>query len=258
MQTSRLTYKHATAPKEWSFSDQTGRRDADRSRSLASREAISVPLRRFLRFSGRTYNPQYVYNLPNASGCEYLRCAGEERKNTERQTQKERQEASLAGTDGQKNSQLQAGQNLRARQEQRTACLCQKSCLVQGIAATRAAGYQSRSDGQREGRLSLHHGFEPCRSRSNWRFCGSMEYRGYFQEHQTAYRRPGASDVEGPRSRTRCGDKFLVVFGHLALVSSKKNKAQILHYPSVVSGQACSELCRCFELSSRRTLAGKN
>jgi hypothetical protein len=79
-----------------------------------------------------------------------------------------------------------------------------------------------------------------------------------YQEHQTACRWPGASDVEGPRSRACCGDKFLALFGHLALVSSKKNRAEVLHYPAVVPGQDCSELFGCVEFSSRRDLAGKN
>ena len=89
-------------------------------------------------------------------------------------------------------------------------------------------------------------------------FAGRWSIEDTFKNTKTAYRWPGASDVEGPRSRTRCGDKFLVVFGHLALVSSKNNRAEILSYPAVVSEQACSELFGCVELSSQRTLAGKN
>lgn len=85
-----------------------------------------------------------------------------------------------------------------------------------------------------------------------------MEHRGYYQELQTAPRRPGASDVEGPRSRACCGDKFLALFGRLALVSSEKNRAKVLHHPAVVPGQDCSELFGYVELFSQLDLAGKN
>ncbi len=248
--------QYETAPKEWFVPDRTGRRNVDRSCLVAASKAVYQPFGRFLRFSGWTGYTQYTYNLSYASGCEYLRFAWQENKEAKRQTSQKRQKAFFSAKSGQKNTQLAIGRNLRTRQVQKTAGICQENRLVQGIATAGAFGYKSRSERQREGRFFLYHRHNSHRSRSHWRFCGTMEHRGYFQKHQATYRWSATSDLETQRPRTSGSFELVALLRGLAVVSSSKNKTEILLCAAVVSGQVCSELCGCVELPSPCALAG--
>jgi len=119
--------------------------------------------------------------------------------------------------------------------------------MVQSIAETCASGNQSRPDRQRERRLFLYHGFESYCCRGDKRFRRQMEHRGYFQKYQAVYRRPGTSDLETQRPRASGRVESVALFCNLAVVSSAKIEAEILFCSAVVSGQVCSELCRCVE-----------
>jgi len=248
--------QHEIAPKEWFVPDRTGRRNVDRSCLVAASKAVYQPFGRFLRFSGRTGYTQYTYNLSYASGCEYLRFASKEKKEAKRQTSQKRQKAFFSAKSGQKNTQLAIGRNLRTRQVQKTAGICQKSRLVQSLAKAGAFGYKSRPDRQREGRFFLYHRHNSHRSRSHWRFCGTMEHRGYFQKHQAAYRWSATSNLETQRPRTSGSFEPVALFCDLAVVSSAKIEAETLFCSALVSGQVCSELCGCVELPSPCALAG--
>ena len=248
--------QYETSPKEWADFYKTGQPDAHGSCPLAASKVFSVQCGRFLRLSGRRGYTQHSYNLAYASGRKYLRFARQEKEKDKRQTSQERQKAACPRKDGQKNSQLQACQNLRTRQEQKTAGIYQKSCMVQGLAEAGASGNQSRPCRQRKRRLFLHHGLEFGSCRSDKWFCGPMEYRGYLQKHQTVYRWPGTSDLETQRPRASGSFESVDLFCHLAVVSSAKIEAEIFFCSAVVSGQVCSELCRCVELPSPCALAG--
>lgn len=253
-----LPINYKTAQEKRPNIDRFGRRDVGRSCPMAARKAVSLPLRRFLRFFGWTGHTQYTYNLSHASGCKYLRFAGQEEKETKGSSPQKRQEVACSRADGQASAKLETGRDSRTRQNQKAIGLLQKGYLVQGIREAGIVGYQSSSERQRERRFFLHHRFESQSFRSHWWFCRPLEYRGYIQEHKAVSRWPAAPDLEAQRSRTSCCCELLALFGGVALVSPAEESPQNFSCSSLVSWQNLPELSGCFGLSSTRALATEN
>jgi len=212
------SYQHEIASQKRPRPYRTCPANACGSKGLVSRKAVYDGCGRLLRHTGRLWCGIFSPYQPYAVRCGYLRIAYKKTKPSKRSPSQKRQTTANPNPNSLSDKILVECEDLRTGQNQISAGVCQGGAVVQSFSYPGAAGNKPRSCGQGKGRFFLHDRSEAYACRGDWRFCGAMEHRGYFQEYQTVSGQRRAADVERPRAGTCGGDKPVAVFGGVGVV----------------------------------------
>ena len=229
-----IANQHESASKKWSHIDRAGRANAPRSYAVVPRKAVSRPLRRFLRSSGRLWYRPNTYHQQNETRCEHIRIACQTKNKETRQTPQKRKKAGLSATYVQACRLLEEGESLRTRQGQEASALFSHSIVVQGQAKARTSGHQPGPEGQRERQLFLYDRHYYATERASGELFRPLVYRRDHQTDQAGSRRPSASDAQTYWSRTRSHGESLAVLDGLVVVFEPAKILSSYAYSSVV------------------------